>query len=175
MMVHRRKITGLLITCGVLSLAGCVSIPHLVMPQRDIKAREINAPTNRPRVLIASRSSDYKKALVKRIAEELGDDSAYVKVRGLKRLAKQEQADSFDVVVLINTCMAWDMDRNVKKFLRRNPGHDKLIVLTTSAGADWLPRKRDFDALSGASEMERIEKVVDEIVGKVREKTGDGA
>jgi len=173
-MIRRWTMPGVSILFGLLTCTGCVSIPHLVWRQHDIETREVNPGARDRKVLIASRASDYKKALVERVATMLSGDSAYVKVRGLDDLADEEDVDSFDVVVLINTCMAWDMDRNVKKFLKRNPYHGKVVLLTTSAGGDWLPRRRwsDVDALSGASEMARVDEVAEEIVGKVRARMG---
>ncbi|MBD3240669.1 MAG: hypothetical protein GF331_08810 [Chitinivibrionales bacterium] len=154
--------------------AGCLSIPHLVLRHHDIEPRRVGDPQAPPAVLIASRDSEFKRAVVERVAVALKEDGIGVKIRGVKRLDKEESAEPYAAVVLLNRCMSWSMDYAVRRFIRHNPRHDRIIVLTTSAPGDWTPPRRrgDFDAISAASEMSRVEQVADDILAKVRMRLG---
>jgi len=66
--------------------------------------------------------------------------------------------------------MSWDMDRNVNAFLKRHKEQSNIIVLTTSGDGGWLPKMkgRNFDAISSASQEDKIDGISDEIISKVR-------
>jgi hypothetical protein len=59
----------------------------------------------------------------------------------------------YAAVVVINSCLAWGLDKDVSHFLDRQNTTANIILLTTSGDGLWLPDKRgrDFDAISGAS------------------------
>jgi len=151
-----------------LAVSGCFSIPHLIWPQQDIAAFELHHPSLPGKVLVASRNSPFKGALVQRICDALDDDSVYVKGIGIPQL-RREKPESYSAVVLINSCMSWSMDRHVKRFLKNHTNHSNIIVLTTSATGEWLPRKkkRTFDALCSASEQTALGPLADGIAAKI--------
>ncbi len=150
-----------------LLLANC-TLSHLFAPQKDIESRELNQPSMEEQVLIASRSSVFKDAVVAGIEEAFAGRPVYVKLIGLDEL-EGEDASQYAAVVLINTCMFWQLDPEVKEFLERHESRDHLIVLTTSGEGYWLPdgEDRDFDALSSASHMCDVDDVSQEIVEKI--------
>ncbi|MBD3185132.1 hypothetical protein GF312_22825 [Candidatus Poribacteria bacterium] len=158
---------ALLTICFV--LMGCVSVPHIIWPQKDIKAKAINEPTYDKKVLIASRSSDFKDVVVKKLVESFKDEKVFIKLIGMENL-EEEDGNDYNAVVMLNTCMAWDMDRNVKKFLKKHDDQSNMIILTTSGDGDWLPKKdgQNFDAISSASKKANIDKAVGDIAAKVQ-------
>ena len=71
---------------------------------------------------------------------------------------------------MINTCMSWDMDRNVKAFLKKHKNQGNMIILTTSGDGKWLPKMKDqnFDAISAASEKNKVDEVANTIITRVK-------
>jgi hypothetical protein len=137
-------------------------------PQKDIQPNEFHEPSLGKKVLVASRSSEFKDAVVERIKAAFKDEPVYLKFIGLEPLEKEDGA-KYSAVVLINTCMSWDMDRNVKAFLKRHKEQSHIIVLTTSRSG-WLPKMKEHnvDAISSASQKEKVDVVADEIITKIR-------
>jgi hypothetical protein len=150
-----------------LVLPGCV-VPRLIWPQSDIRPSEINAPTAGKNVLVASRKSEFKDAVVARIGEAFRNKPVHIKFIGLDDLDK-EDAGRYDALVLMDTCIAWGLDRKVDAFLGRNKDAHNIIVLTTSGDGKWVPKKdgRSFDAIASASEKASVAKIADSIVAKV--------
>ncbi len=163
-----RSMSAAAITVFMLAVpAFSFSLPQLFWPQKDIDSSSVNSSTLAKKVLIASRDSGYKRALVANIKEALKNDSVYVKWVGLMQL-KNEDASAYGAIVLINTCMAWDWDRNVNAFLKRKKGAGNVIVLTTSGSGKWLPKRNPagVDAIAGASS--KPDPAAADIVGRIR-------
>lgn len=144
------------------------SVPHRVLPHKDIQPSELNQSTLDKKVLVASRSSEFKQAIVDKIREAFQEKAVYVKFIGLGEIEK-EKAEHYDAIVMINTCMSWDMDRSVHGFLDRYKDHNNMIVLTTSGDGNWLPKMkgRNFDAISSASKMANVDEVAGNIIMKI--------
>jgi len=166
---ERFLLFGLLLLSVSIMQVSCFSVPHLFWPQKDIQPTELNEPSLGKKVLVDSRSSEFKDAVVKKIGEAFKDEPIYVKFIGLEQLEKEDGAN-YAAVVLINKCMSWDMDRNVNAFLKRYKEQSNIIVLTTSGDGGWLPKMkgRNFDAISSASQEDKIDEIADEIISKVR-------
>jgi len=171
-MIKRLSLT--LSTALILTLLlGSCTLSHRFAPQSDIGAREVNQPSMDERVLVASRSSEFKNALVARIEEAYADRTVYVKLIGLSEL-EGEDASQYAAVVLINTCMFWELDPDVKAFLDRHENHANMIVITTAGNPEWEAERegRDFDAISSASQMSEVEDLsgqVVEMIGRLLE------
>lgn len=157
----------LLALCPGLWLPGCATT-STVWPQDDIGTFEMKDPSLDRRLLVASRTSDFKDEVVRRIQEDLRDRPVYVKFIGVDNL-RREKASDYGAVVIISTCMAWELDREVLRFLKQNPEQGNLILLTTSGDGGWLPdgEGRRYDALSTASEMDDTEDIADAILLRV--------
>jgi hypothetical protein len=145
------------------------AIPRLIWPQDDIGAYELNARSLKDRVLVASRSSEFKDSVVAAIREALEAEPVYVKFIGLDGL-KREDPGAYKAVVLINTCIAWGMDPDVEHFLKRSTDQGHIIVLTTSGDGNWLPemKGRHFDAIACASKSINVDRVSAQIISKIR-------
>jgi hypothetical protein len=144
------------------------SVPHRVLPQKDIQPGEFNEPTLDKKVLVASRYSEFKEAIIGKLKQAFKDQPVYIKFIGLGELEK-EDASQYNAVVMLNKCMAWQMDRNVIGFLKRYEDQDNMIVLTTSGAGNWLPKMkgRNFDAISSASKKANVDEVANQIIEKV--------
>jgi len=144
------------------------SVPHRMLPQKDIHTSELNEPTLDKKVLVASRYSEFKEAVIGKLKDTFKDQTVYIKFIGLGELEK-EDAKQYNAVVMINKCMAWQIDRNVIGFLKRYEDHSNMIVLTTSGDGNWLPKMegRNFDAISSASKQANVDNVAGQIIEKV--------
>jgi len=146
---------------------GCFSVPHLIWPKEDVLTRQVT-PEATQEILIASRESEFKEKIITTIVENYQGQNVNIKIIGLSDVIAENPAD-YRAVLLINTCMSWDMDRKVNSFLKKYPDRDNIIVLTTSGSGEWLPKKkkRRFDAISSASEMTDVDQVAKEITEKI--------
>ncbi|MBN2600814.1 MAG: hypothetical protein JXR87_02355 [Candidatus Marinimicrobia bacterium] len=144
-----------------------MSVPHLIWPQEDVIARQIQIEEAK-RILIAARQSDFKEEIINAIIEKYNGTQIAVKIIGLNDIG-QESPENYKAVIVLNTCMSWDMDRNVNSFLKAYPNSDNIIILTTSGDGGWLPKKkgRQFDAISSASKIADVDKISKEIIEKI--------
>jgi hypothetical protein len=161
---HCRTISPLHLMVLLLLLAGCAA-PQRFWPQKDIAVSETWGPKGGPVVLIASRDSDFKKSLVRKLHEQLATEGLSQKTIGIKGLSHVDASD-YGAVVVISTCLAWGLDDEVQTFLKRQRTDQNIILLTTSGSGAWLPEKHgeDFDAVSAASEMTGADGVVREVM-----------
>lgn len=161
-------------SCALLFLSGIVMAscyaPQYIFRQRDIQPYEMNMPTQPKKILVASRSTEFKDAVIEKIKESFQGKRVYLKFIGIEKL-KDENGGDYDAVVILNTCMNWTMDRHVESFLNRHPYQGNMIILTTSGDGDWLPsmKGRTFDAVSSASQMDRADEIVKRILERVQQ------
>lgn len=136
-----------------LVLGGCF-VPRRTWPQGDIQESELHEPALEKKVLVASRSSDFKNEVIAVIRKAFENEPVYMKFIGMDQLDREE-GRVYSAVVLISTCIAWQLDPDVNRFLDRNKDMESIIVFTTSGGGDWVPDKkgRQFDAISSASKQ----------------------
>lgn len=152
---------------SILLACGCAA-PHYIWPQKDIGFHEINPSTLEKKILIASRDSEFKRALVDKITATYENQAVYIKIIGIEALA-HENAYDYSATVLINTAMGWTADVEVEQFLDEYGKLSSIIVLTTSDGGDVLPvlEKRQIDAISSASVMDQVQPLADTMIGKI--------
>jgi hypothetical protein len=144
------------------------SVPRRIWPQKDIASDEVRGTKDR-RVLVASRGSDFKIAVVAKLREVFQKDSIAVKFIGIDGLG-DEHAKDYSAVVILNTCIAWGLDRHVNNFLDDNPEQSRMVILTTSGDGGWMPdmKHRTFDAIASASKKDKTDEIAGIIVSKVR-------
>ena len=145
------------------------SPPQYFWPQKDISPSSINDSSLESKVLIASRDSEYKRALVEKITTAFTDEPVFVKCIGMKML-NRENTSAYKAIIVLNTCLGWDWDRHVHSFLRKKKDGSNVIVITTSATGDWQPKKNKagVDAMAAASETDDLKKRAVDIIRKVR-------
>lgn len=165
--MRRQWNAALFFLCGAmpLFLFGC-AVSHLL--QKDLPRSETIGAKGAPVVLVASRSSEYKKRLVEKLTESVAHEGMAQKTVGVSDL-KEIEPSEYDVIVVISTCFAWGLDRDVEAFLDRQEKHANIVLVTTSGDGGWLPDKsgRDFDAVSSASRMTTVDVVVREVLARI--------
>jgi hypothetical protein len=156
------------VTIAVL-ITGC-TFPQYIWPQKDISSQEINQSNLEKKVLIASRQSEFKTAIIQRIKDSYKEQSVYIKIIGIEDLLN-ENPNNYSATVIINTAMGWKIDRKVEPFLVKYGKLNSIIVLTTSNGGDIKPslEGRNIDAISTASIKDKAIPVADKIISTVNE------
>ena len=152
----------------LLFLAGCAA-PQYYWPQEDIVGSDAGIIPGERTVLIASRSSEYKENLVAELQKQLSAAQISQKIIGVKQLSKVDP-ENYAVIVVINSCLAWGLDRDVNAFLDSQETTANIIILTTSGEGSWLPSKRgrDFDAISGASVKDNVVNVAQDLIVRIQ-------
>jgi len=140
-------------------------------PQHDITPCEVNSPALKHKILIAARATSFKKAVIEKIREAFKNDSVYVKCIGLKSLIN-ENAETYDAILIVNTCMALSMDKQVNLFLKKQKKLQNIIVYTTSGSGDWTPNRKKFDvdAVASASVKTGVAGVAGELILRIKQK-----
>jgi hypothetical protein len=163
--MHRNLFLVLMVWIAV--TAACTAPQHF-WPQTDIAYDEINSAALERKLLIASRDSDFKAAIISRVKSAYADQDIYIRLVGIEDL-KAEDPRKYTAILIINTCMGWDIDWRVEDFLNRCSDLDSVIVLTTADGGDSYPQLegRQVDAMSSASVPARIDPLAAEIIGKL--------
>lgn len=163
-----KKAAILFLFFWLISFSGC-GIPQYFWPQDDIGSLEINPGAHERKILIASRKSEFKTAIVDKTVKAFEGKDVYIKVIGIEDLAK-ENAEAYTGVLLINTCMAWAIDRHVESWLEKYGNLESIIVLTTADGSDIFPNIEGsrIDAMSSASADDKINPLAEELIGRIR-------
>lgn len=104
-------------------------------------------------LLIASDASEFKDAVRGRVLDHYKSYSN-VEVINIGRL-KARQADDFDAVLIIDTCLGWSrFNPSMKAFLddARNP--ERVVLFMTVDDTEWDFTYQGVDAITAASHME---------------------
>jgi hypothetical protein len=147
---------------------GC-SVGRRLVPQSDIEPYEIGEKDFEKKVLVASRDSDFKIEVARRIGASLDSEGIYVKFIGLDQIDDAD-VSVYGAIVLMTTCISWGMDPATQSFLEKHGELSNIIVLITSGGGDWKPDMKDgrFDAITSASVIEDAARVAGEILARIR-------
>ena len=148
-------------------LTACTAPQHF-WPQYDIAYDEINSDSLDKKLLIASRQSEFKSAIIARVKKVYTDRDIYIRLVGIEDL-KKEDPQRYTAILILNTCMGWDIDWRVEDFLNRSVDLKSVIVLTTADGENIYPqlKGRQVDAMSSASVTEKIDPLAEKIIGKL--------
>ncbi len=156
---------------------GC-AVPRRLWPQSDIEGYYLGTPTASRWVLVASRHSDFKNAVLAYLDLALREErersgDLYVRFVGIEQLQHEPGAE-YDAVVIINTCIAAGLDRRVDSFLKQQVRPDHIMVLTTTGDDDWMPCPVDYEveAITSVSKRSRVQPLVAEILDWLWPKIG---
>ncbi len=154
---------------AVLLLQSACSGTSGTAPQSAAAAHEVGEEAFGTRILLASRDSDFKVEIARRIGEALRDEPVYVKFIGIKQLANEAGSD-YTAIILMTRCTSWSMDPEAKAFLEKNPELSNIVLLITSGDGEWKPdmEGKKFDAITSASVMTHVDSVTEEILEKLR-------
>ena len=130
----------------------------------EAKPFEVNAPSAREHVLIATQGSAFKDAVVQGVVDRLEARPVYVKVIDVGQLPSVRESD-WNAIVVLHT---WQMSKppdSVRAFVDRSESRDKWVVLATSGeGTEHIA---GVDTITTASSKANVSTSVDEIVRRV--------
>ena len=142
-------------------------------PQKNMPVRTFGDSLANKRVLIGGIASPFKDAMVASIVDTLVKDSVFVKTIGIKDL-KKEKATTWNAILLLNTCMAWELNYKVKKFAKKYPDYQSIVVVTTSGDPKTCGSTKQIpdnvDAISTASEKQKLPEVTAHVLELLRKK-----
>ena len=163
-----RRLWPMVLSLVLMVYLNSCAVPQKMWPQKDIAKSVVAGTPNAPNILLASRSSEFKVALVDKLSSMMASEGIRLQIVGIEEL-KTTQIDHYDVIVIISTCLAWGFDAEVQSFIEQHPRHDKMIFVTTSAAGDWMPEKeeRRYDAVSSASALANVDAVARNIMSSV--------
>jgi hypothetical protein len=171
--MHKKLFSALLITGFLFSAQA--HFMSSIWPQKNLLSHEYGNPSASKRVLIGGVASSFKNALLKNVIDSMTKDSVYVKVVGLKDLAK-EPVEKWSAVLILNTCMAWEIENKVRNYVNSFPLYNSFVVVTTSGNpktcgsAAKLPK--NIDAISTASKTVKLPEVLARVIELLRKKLG---
>jgi hypothetical protein len=168
MKVMRLVLVMMLLT-GLVGLTTGCAIPRRIWPQTDIAPARAGSKDSPETVLLASRSSPFKEALIEKITKAATAENMAVDLVGIENLTAV-RAENYEAAVIISTCLAWGVDPLVRKFLDRHPDY-KPVVLVITSNSGWLPEKTDLDvdAMSSASVLDDSEAVARQIINRLHQ------
>jgi len=151
----------------MLLASGCF-VPQYLYPQPDISAITTGDEEAAVQILIASRKSAFKQAVIDQIVIHFADQSMSFRLIGLDQLNTQN-TESYQAIVLINTCIAWNVDPAVRKFLKSHKDQNRIIVLTTAGDPDWEAQSdhENVHTISSASVLANASGIAADIIAQM--------
>lgn len=145
---------------AALSSTGCGS---------RVATKSIAAADCRARLLIATMDSEFKNAVVSKVAQTLDKDRVCIKIIDVEDLAAAK-TEAFFAIVLITNYQFFRMDGEVRGFIEKaDPARKKKLVLLTTAGTpSTVSEVPEVDAITAASKPADVAAVAGQIVDKVR-------
>ena len=126
---------------------------------------EVNDPSLKTKVLIASQGSRFKDSLVQGVLRYYQKEAIYFKVIDVYTLFTVS-IDKWDALIIINSWEYGSPPRNVKKFIKEYPDRlDKLIILSTVGSSNIA--LEDVDVISGESIIEKVPYYTDIVMNRL--------
>lgn len=141
--------------------------------QGVIEPFQVGNPQAKNRILIASQGSEFKENLVANIIDEYKDSDTYFSVVDCTVLA-EESVEDWDVVIIIHTMQVHKMPAGAKKFLEKTIDFANIMLVSTSGGGDDVVTDFEVDAISAASRLNKVPRIIDWIGEKLENKLASG-
>ncbi len=142
-----------------MTLSGCA--------QKMVNTVAFGDPHTAIRILIATEQSEFKQAVTEKVVNGFENQALFFKITDLRNL-ESEAVASYTVIVIINTCVAWDLDPRVKTFFESTVTKEHIILLTTAGDADWQAEAAGVDAFTSASSPADTERAAENLRTRIR-------
>lgn len=157
------------------AIAAHANVMSSIWPQKALLVSQHGPVSASVRVFVAGTTSPFRDQITARLVDSLVADSVYVHVAPVKELMEQDLS-SWHAVVLLNTCIAWDIENRTRKAIKANPGYRGFVLLTTSGDPDSCCARSKLpagvDAVSSPSQESRLQPTVDRLLAAIRTITG---
>lgn len=162
----------LIIGLFLLSIISAKTVPSAFFGHKDIPDSTLGNHSSQKKVLIVARESEFKRNIAHAVADSLASNSIFIIVSGVKKL-KEIDPNDYSAIVIINTCLSWQIDNKVQTFFRKYPDYFNIVLLTTTGDPEGCGKGRHVpeyvDAITSASISENFMPKVNEVLKKVRE------
>lgn len=160
------KKTALLVLCTAVLFSVYPHFMSGLWPQKGIGENSVGNPQSSKKVLIAGKGSEFRDTVISHLVEKLLNDSTYISIIDLKEIKSKNPAD-WNVILLVNRCVAWDYDNLVTNYVKKYPKSKNIVIFTTSGDQDGcIPKDKTdkilkLDGYSSASAKEKVTPAVD--------------
>ena len=147
-----------IISCAAILLAFLAGCSAFVSAPKNVQ-------TGQKVVCILYNETAFKNRVVALVQEKLSSEGYAVVTDRVKR-AKYYPADRYGAVVYMAEYLAWHVPFHQKRYFSANGKAGNIVLLTTSGDPD-MRIAEPFDAITGASEEQRIEPVSSELMTRL--------
>lgn len=166
-MIKKILLLGLIIT----SIISAKTVPSAIMGHKDVPDSTFGDSTSTQKILIVSRDSEFKRDIAYTVADSLATDSLFVRVGGVT-LLKDLDPKKYSAIIILNTCLSWQIDNKVQDFFKDNPDYSEVVLFTTSGDPKGCGKGRHVpayvDAISSASVKEDLVPKISLILSKAK-------
>jgi hypothetical protein len=151
-----------------LSMAGAI-LCLAISDSCTHKLHEIHSVAQQHRIamLIAGDSSDFKDVVRQMIIDKYRPTCS-IEVVNISRINNLD-AGAYDVVVIMDTCMAWSgFNTSLKAFLDPEKNRKKTVLAMTAGNQDWQYSYQGVDAITSASVIDKTENYFARIDTKIQ-------
>lgn len=155
----------------------CLIIAVFFLSSCSTHLKEINVVSEKPgfTMLIAGDSSAFKDKVRERIIEKY-KQSCTIHVVNISDL-KEKTAEAYDVVLIMDTCIAWSgFNPSLKSFMDRDENRKKTVLSMTAGDPGWTYSYKGVDAITSASRVtneddffSRIDKDIERILALAKQ------
>jgi hypothetical protein len=132
-----------------------------------LDARTFNEPSLEKRVLIASWNTEFKRAVLAKVQEEVKKDNAHIEIIDPRDLHKKDPAD-YDAIVILDRVWMWRLSSAYRSFLKRVEERGRLVLVPTAGDPDWKPIDKGVDVVTATSRPESVDKVAKKLIVRIR-------
>jgi hypothetical protein len=148
---------------GIFAVLMSASLLSCARSVPEVRHVVVNA---RYALLIASDASEFKDAVRQSVFDHFRHTSN-VEVVNIGRL-KTIQAEDFDAVLIMDTCLAWSrFNPSMKAFLDEAEDPSRVILFLTVDDTDWTFSYQGVDAITAASRMEDEDRVAADLIRRI--------
>ena len=135
---------------------------------RQVKETSFFVKEAKFNLLIAGNSSEFKDAVRNKIISRY-ERYSNILVININKLIEVD-SESYDVVLIMDDCMAWsDLNSHMKAYLDEPSNRKNVILLMTAWDPDWQFRYKGVDAVTSASAPRNETLVFDSLTRKIDE------
>jgi len=117
-------------------------------------------------LLIASDASEFKDAVRGRVFDHYTPNNN-VEVVNIGSL-KTRQAEDFDAVLIIDTCLGWSrFNPSMKAFLDGAQDPDRIVLFMTVDDTEWDFTYQGVDAITAASQIEDEARIAADLIQEI--------
>jgi hypothetical protein len=142
--------------------AGCVG---------PVKERVISVPEPQRKVLIATRNTEFKNALVEAVLQDLEGEPWAITVTDITDLVVAP-AEDYDAIVVIDRLWGGSISGIGSDFIAGLADKDKLVLVVTAHNTRWRHEDEEIDAVTAPSSLPAAAAIAADVAARIRKHAG---